>query len=190
MSYLMWDEGPCPAAAAAAGWGDGRGEDQSRDFHSGSGYGEAAQTGVYFITCLTASYLIFSCRGDILFTNQREWLRMMESGCGPCCQDSSCAGGRLLRVAWTLALDAPWSWQPAARRTHDQLYNCCCWAVGQLSFNKIKYCFYSGLSGGDNENRVDTIVTLYKKYAHGCREKKKVKVLSLTRYMQRFLCIN
>ena len=87
MSYLMWDEGPCPAAAA--GWGDGLGEDQSRDFHSGSGYGEAAQTGVYFITCLTASYLIFSCRGDILFTNQREWLRMMESGCGQCCQDSA-----------------------------------------------------------------------------------------------------
>ena len=104
----------------------------------------------------------------------------MESGCGQCCQDCSCgAGGRLLRVAWTLALDAPWSWQPAAPRTHDQLYNCCCWAVGQLSFNKIKYCFYSGLSVGNNENRVDTILwPITKKYAHGCREKKGKSVVT------------
>ena len=65
-------------------------------------------------------------------------------------------------------------------------------AVGQLSFNKIKYSTAFTL--------VCLVVTMRIEWTQFCDPlqknmhtdvgRKKVKVLSLTRYMQRFLCIN
>ena len=180
-----------------------RGEEHSGDFHSGSGYGEAAQAGVLdilhnWLDCL-APHLQpprwhFIHRPERVIEDDGKRLWIVDSVVRTLAVLVAAGCRTRLRVAWTL--DAPWTWQPAARRTHNPLHNCI--ADVELLGNSPQTQLRSNLPPlllwfvwwqwawfGHN------CVTLYKLCTRISGEKRgKSVVTALTRYMQRFLCIN